>query len=75
MKPICRNIQNHQLYFFEGGNTFRNVVTGKSGEVPDEKAREIFRFNPALSEMMHEYPVVEELIKTLNLKFDNNLKK
>lgn len=74
MKPICRNIQNNQFYFFEGGNTFTNIVSGRSGEVDDEKAREIFRFNLALSEMMNEFPEVENLIKVLNLKFDNNLK-
>lgn len=70
MKPICRNIQNNQFYFFEGGNTFTNIVSGRSGEVPDEKARELFRFNPALSVLVNEYPAVEGLIKKLNLKSD-----
>lgn len=70
MKPVCRNIQNGQAYYFEGGNTFTNVISGASGEVSDEKAKEIFRFNPALSEMINEFPEVENLIKTLKLKFD-----
>lgn len=74
MKPVCKNIYNDQAYYFEGGNTFRNIRTGQAGEVDDEKAREIFRFNLALSEMMNEFPEVENLIKVLNLKFDNNLK-
>jgi len=70
MKPICRNIQNGMFYAFEGGNTFRNLVTDNAGEVSDEKAKEIFRFNPALSEIINEYPIVEDLIKTLKLKAD-----
>ena len=71
MRPVCRNIQNDQLYFFEGGKTFRNIRTGQAGDVEEEKARDVFRFNMQATELINEYPIVEEMIKTLNLKIDN----
>lgn len=74
MKPVVRNIQNNDLYFYEGENKFRNVRTGKDGVVDDETARKIFKINVEATEIINEYPIVEEMIKVLNLKFDNNLK-
>lgn len=72
MKPICRNIQNNLPYEFLGGNKFRNLLTGKEGEVDDEKAREVFRFSVEATMIINEYPEVENLINTLQLRFDNN---
>ena len=71
---IVRNIQNNDLYRYLGGNKFRNVRTGAEGAVDDEAAQKIFRINLEATEFLNEYPIVEEMIKTLNLKFDNNLK-
>lgn len=71
---ICRNLQNNDLYRYLGGNKFRNVRTGAEGAVDDETAQKIFRINLEATAILNEYPVVEELIKILNLKFDNNLK-
>ena len=72
MKPIVRNIQNNDLYFYEGENKFRNIRTGKSGVVDDEAARRVFKINIEATEIINEYPIIEKMIKTLSLKFDNN---
>lgn len=71
MKPVCRNIQNNDAYEFLGGNRFRNLRTGKEGEVDENKAKDVFRFNIEATELINEYPIIEEMIKVLNLKFDN----
>lgn len=74
MRPIVRNIQNNDAYEFLGGNKFRNLRTGNEGDVQEEKAKDIFRFNIDATEIINEYPEVENLIKRLNLKFNNNKK-
>jgi len=58
MKPICRNIQNNQFYEFLGGTKFRNIITDKEGEVPEDKAREILKFNIEATEIINQYPAV-----------------
>lgn len=70
MNPIVRHIKSSEAYEFLGGNKYRNVRTGKEGEVSEEKAREIFRFNIEASQIFHEYPLVKDLVKRLNLKID-----
>lgn len=71
-KPIVRNIQNNDAYEYVGGNRFRNLRTMVEGEVPDEKAKEVFKINLDASQMINDYLIVGEMIKRLNLKFDNN---
>ncbi len=72
MRPIVRNIHNSELYEFLGGNEFRNVRTGATGTVTDEKAASVFRFNVEATTMLNENPEIFELIKSLNLKFDKS---
>lgn len=72
MRPICRNIQNNDAYEYCGENKFKNVRTGKEGVVDDEMARKVFRFNVDATNLINDFPLVENLIKSLNLKFDNN---
>jgi hypothetical protein len=69
-KPICRNVQNNDYYEFLGGNTFRNLRTGKSGDVDEEKAKEVLKINVEATTIINEYPIVRELIQRLNLKHD-----
>lgn len=69
MKPIVRNIQNNDLYEWDG-EKFINLRTQKSGAVNDETARKIFKFNLDATELINEYPIMFELIKSLNLKID-----
>lgn len=70
MKPIVRNIQNNCLYSFLGGNTFLNLQTGKKGEVDEEKAKEVFRFNIEATEMINEYPIIELMIREIGLRYE-----
>lgn len=64
---VVRNIQNNQFYKYIGGNTFVNIITGKSGEVPDDVAKRIFKINLPATDILNKYPNVEELIKKLEL--------
>lgn len=70
MRPIVRNIQNNDAYEFLGGNRFKNLRTEKEGEVVEEKAKDVFKFNIEATELINEYPIIETMIKQLNLKFD-----
>lgn len=72
MIPVVRNIQNSDLYYYKGENVFQNVRTGDEGVVDDEMAKRIFKINIEATETLNEYPLVVEMIKKLNLKFDNN---
>jgi len=56
------------MYSYEGENKFTNIRTGESGVVSDELANKVFVFCPNESELIHEYPVIEEMIKRLQLK-------
>lgn len=69
---ICRNIQNNDLYRYFGENKFRNLRTGNEGVLEDENAREVLKINVEATVIINEYPIIEDLIKKLNLKFDNN---
>lgn len=71
---IVRNIQNNGVYRYIGDNKFVNVVTGQEGTVGDEMAAKVFKINVGATEMISEYPIVEDFIKSLGLKFDNNKK-
>jgi hypothetical protein len=73
-KPVVRNIQNNDAYFYLGENKFQNIRTGKEGEIDDETAQRVFKINVEASAIINEYPIVAELISKLNLKFDNNKK-
>ena len=68
---VVRNIQNNQLYKYLGGTTYVNVMTGKSGEVPDELAKKIFKINLAATDILNKYPNIELLIKDLELLIEN----
>ncbi len=67
---IVRNKNTNDLYRYLGENKFRNVRTGKEGVVDEEKAKEIFNINLEATAILNEYPEIENLIKTLNLKID-----
>lgn len=70
---IVRNIQNNDLYRYLGENKFRNLRTGKEGTVTDEMAKEIFKINLDATAIINENPIVETMIKQLNLKADGIL--
>lgn len=69
-KPVVRNVQNNDLYFYEGGLRFTNIRTGKSGDIETEIAEKVLKINVEATQIINEYPEIENLIKTLNLKFE-----
>lgn len=71
---IVRNIQNNELYLYLGDNKFRNLNTGKEGVIDDEMAQKVFRINLDATAVWYANPLFEEMVKRLNLKFDNNKK-
>ena len=42
IRPICQHLGTKVHYEFLGGNKFRNIVTGQSGEVDEEKAAKVY---------------------------------
>lgn len=74
MKPVVRNIRTNDLYFYEGGNFFTNIRSGISGKVSDEAAKKTFSINLECTILFNEYPIITEMIKRLDLTFDNNKK-
>lgn len=72
MKPVVRNIQNNDLYFYEGESVFRNIRTNKTGKVDDETAKRVFKINIEATQIINEFPNIEMLIIKLNLKLEKN---
>lgn len=70
MKPIVRNKKTDFLYRYEGDNVFTNLATGVQGKVSDEAAQKTFAINLEATELINENPVLETLIRTLQLKIE-----
>lgn len=66
--PIVRNVKNNDVYRYNGGISYTNLRTGVSGEVPDEKAKEVFKINVPLTVMIGKNKNIEQLINGLELK-------
>lgn len=69
-KPVVRNVNTNDLYFYEGDNKFVNIRSGKDGRVTDAAAQKTFLINQECSVMFNEFPLVAELINKLDLKYD-----
>jgi len=63
MTPICQHVKTKAHYEYLGENKFRNIETGKEGEVDETKAASVFNFNPELSQCVADYPDVLLLLK------------
>lgn len=68
LTPLCSHKKTRAIYSYEGGNTFKNIVTEQKGEVSDELANQIFFFEPNLTQMAKDYPALMEMIKRFDLK-------
>lgn len=69
---IVRHKKTNILYRHLEGNKFRNLATGAEGEVSDEVAQRIFAISTDATELINQYPQIENLIKALNLKIEQN---
>lgn len=64
---ILRHQTTNTLYRHEQGNVYTNLSTGKSGEISPEQAQRIFKINIEATAIFNEYPIVEEMVKRLEL--------
>ena len=67
---IVRNIQNNDLYRYLGNDVYFNIRTGGRGKIEPEMAEKMLKINLEATELCNEYPMIEELINALKLKFD-----
>ena len=67
---VVRNIQNNDPYLYYGCKRYKNLRTGVEGEIPDETAQKVFKINLELTHFLAENPLLEDLIRCLNLKID-----
>ena len=69
---IVRNIQNNTFYRYLGDNRYRNLITGVEGEIAEELARKLFKINVEMTRLCEDFPNIEKLIQSLQLKADKN---
>lgn len=50
-----------------------NLTTGAEGKIPNERMKSLFTIPLRLNQMSEENPNLKELIKLLNLSYDNEL--
>lgn len=67
---VLRNVRTNDLYRHIEGTTFENIRTGGRGEVDAEKAKDIFVINIAATMIFNEFPLVEEMVRLLDLKIE-----
>lgn len=71
-KPVVRNKRTNDFYFYNGGNSFTNIRTQRSGEVSDEDAKRTFSINTQATVLINDYPIVAKMIAKLGLVFEQN---
>lgn len=67
---IVRNTQNNDLYRYLGNNEYKNLRTGNVGKIDPEMAKKLLKINLEATQLINEYPILENLIQSLNLKFE-----
>jgi hypothetical protein len=67
-KPIVVHKSNGSIYRYNQDNNFTNIATGVSGNIDENKAKDVFKINLDLVEITSKFPMVEKLIETLKLK-------
>ena len=70
MHPIVINTQTKDLYQYEGDNKYRNLRTGKTGEISEELAKKYLVVSLQATEIINSYPLVGELISRLGMGVD-----
>ena len=67
---ILRNIQNDRLYKYLGDDTYLNLASQKEGKIEPEMAQKVLKINLEATQLIGEYPILEELICKLDLKIE-----
>jgi len=72
MNPVVSHKRTKIPYKYFGEGLFKNMITGDEGKVLIDKAKSVFFMEPSLSQMCHDYPLVESLINKLGLTVAEN---
>lgn len=67
---IVRHKKTNYLYKYLGDNIYQNIITDVKGEVSEETAKNIFAISLDATVLISEYPNIEKLIKSLELKIE-----
>jgi hypothetical protein len=67
---IVRHTKTNRLYRYIGDDTYVNLFTGVSGKIKPEDARKMFVINLEMTQLISEYPMIEEMITKLKLVLD-----
>lgn len=70
VRAVLRNIQNNDLYLHLGGDSYRNLRTGKEGVISPELAASILNINVPMTQMIGENNVIADFIQKMNLKIE-----
>lgn len=70
IRAVLRNVQNNDLYLHLGDDMYKNLRTGKEGEIKPELASAIFNINIPMTVMISENPNIKNLINRLQLKIE-----
>ncbi len=69
-KIIVRHKTTNALYSTLDGKIYKNLVSEVEGNVAEEIAQKIFAISLDATALINEYPVLETLIKKINLKIE-----
>jgi hypothetical protein len=64
---IVRHIKTNTLYRYLGSDRYKNIYTGAEGIIAPEKAKQIFVINIELTQILSDYPLIEEMIFRLKM--------
>jgi hypothetical protein len=67
---IVRHKSTNRLYRYIGDDTYVNLFTGVSGKIKPEDAQKMFVINLEMTQLISEYPMIEEMITKLKLVLD-----
>lgn len=67
---VVRHINTNRLYKYHGNDEYTNLFTGVRGKITPEQAQNIFKISLEFTDILHQYPLVEEMIIKLKLVCD-----
>lgn len=68
MGVIVTNKHNGIAYEYMGNDTYKNLQTEQQGQIPKDKAKEVFFIDPILNHIADKNRVVKDLLTFLSTK-------
>ena len=59
---LLTNIKNGEIYEWLGGNAYKNLTTGKAGEITLAQAQKFLAVHDDLCRMVNKWPIIYKLI-------------